>query len=381
MIATIARLISSVCCILILLQAVSGAQIPMERVLSRVKVASEGDLRGLVDLTGFPQTAEQMDFIGETCEELEKDAILENRQKYGLSEDTAFTLGICPHDDYMIAARVYAHVQRYMKAKTIILIGNAHWGEAFGIRNKIVFGNFKRWRGPYGAVSVSKIRERIISELPADSYTVNRKLAETEHSLEGIIPFLQYYNRNVEIVPIFVPYSDWKSLDRIGAELAKVVSGICRDNGWELGRDLAVLISTDGQHYGDYGWSYYDYHPHGCTAEGYAKAAALDKRLVNTYLTGGMNSDKVHGLFAELVDERDISNYKVTWCGRFAAPFGVNFAVHLAKDAENRTLNGSFLRHGSSLSDPWLPLRAYGLGLTSDTNFHNFVTYIAVGYK
>ncbi|MEZ5000386.1 MAG: AmmeMemoRadiSam system protein B [Bacteroidales bacterium] len=36
-------------------------------------------------------------------------------------------------------------------------------------------------------------------------YLVNDSMHNIEHSLESMVPFLQYYNREVEIVPILVP--------------------------------------------------------------------------------------------------------------------------------------------------------------------------------
>ena len=357
------------------------AQIPMDRVLSRVTVPAEGDTRGLVDTVGFPHRADQMDFIGPLCEKLEQQAIAENQKKHNLTDDTAFIFGICPHDDYKLAARVYVQVQRYIKAKTVILIGNAHWSEAFGIRNKLVFGDFNYWRGPYKPVKISAIRDQIVAKLSPDHRVVNRTVVATEHSLEALIPFLQYFNRDVEIVPILIPFTDWKTMNEMGADLARVVTEIIKNNGWSLGRDIAVLCSTDGQHYGDYGWSYYNYHPFGCDADGYKKATALDNKMIDEYLVGPAQLEKIHHLFTSLVDQNDISNYKVTWCGRFSVSFASNFAIRLTKQVENRKLTGTFLGYGSSLSDQWLPLEKYNLGLTGDANLHHFVTYFAVGFN
>jgi MEMO1 family protein len=353
----------------------------MQNVLNRVVVPSQGDMRGLVDIVGFPQKPDQMDFIGKTCEDLERTAILANQKQLGLTENSALICGVSPHDDYMLAGRVYAHIQRYMRAHTVILIGNAHWSETFGVRNKLIVGDFKRWRGPYGPVPVSSAQDAITSKLAASSYTVNRKLVETEHSLEAEIPYLQYYNRKVEIIPILIPFSDWKTIDRLARELAQAVSQVARENKWKLGTDLAVLCSTDGQHYGDYGWSYYNYHPYGCDADGYKKAMAFDVKAINDYLVGKASSERVQALFSELVDPTDLSKAKVTWCGRFAAPFGIDFAIHLGRLLENRDLTGSLLRTGSSLSDPWLPLQKFNLGATSDANLHHFVTYFSLGFK
>jgi hypothetical protein len=108
---------------------------------------------------------------------------------------------------------------------------------------------------------------------------------------------------------------------------------------------------------------------------------ALDERLLTSYLAGPPASERLAGLFGELVDQADIGKYRVIWCGRFAVPFGLNFAAHLTKAASGRTLTGYVLRTGSSLSMPWLPLEEQKLGLTGDANLHHFVTYAAVGYK
>jgi len=370
-------------CLLVLLAASMNlyAQIQMDRVLSRVTIPAEANTRGLVDTVGFPHRAGQMDFIGPLCERLERQTIVANQKKYNFTDNTTLIFGICPHDDYKLAARVYLQVQRYMKAKTVILIGNAHWSEAFGIRNKLILADFKYWRGPYGPVKISAIRDQIIKKLSLRHYVVKRTVVETEHSLEALIPFLQYFNRNVEIVPILVPFTDWTTMNELGADLARVVSEIIKSNDWSLGQDIAVLCSSDGQHYGDYGWSYYDYHPYGCDADGYKKAIEFDQKMINDYLVGPAQLEKIHRLFTSLVDQHDISNYKVTWCGRFSVSFASNFAIRLAKQVENRELNGSFLGYGSSLSDPWLPLEKYHLGLTGDANLHHFVTYFALGFK
>ncbi len=356
-------------------------QIPLDRVLKRITVPSTPALRGLVDVVGFPQSAEAMTFVGDTCEQIEQREIADNQQKLGLSPGEGLVAGWCPHDDYTLAARVYAHVVRHIKAKTVILIGNAHWSEAFGVRSRLIFDDFAEWRGPFAAVRVSPLREEILKRLDPASYVVNRQIVETEHSEEALVPFLQYYDRDVQIVPILVPFMPWQDIDRLGSQLADAVAGAVKAHGWKLGRDVAVLISGDGQHYGDYGWSYYDYHPYGCDADGYKKAMELDQRLIASYLTGEMRSERVKGLFSELVDQADIGKYRITWCCRFALPFGVNFAGALTHRVEGRALTGYVLRTGSSLSTPWLGLERFKLGLTGDANLHHFVTYAAVGYK
>ncbi len=368
-------------CAAVLMTTSISAQIPMERVLKRVAVPGDGRTRGLVDIVGFPQTASEMTTIGDAVERAEREEIAANQRRFGLADDSALVAAWCPHDDYAIAARVYAHVQRYMKARRVILVGNAHWSETFGVRSRLIFDDYGAWRGPYGPVMVSSLREEILRAMPAASVTVNRTMAATEHSLEGLVPYLQYYNRGVEIVPIMVPVMPWSDIEARAAELSKAVAAVARQHGWVLGRDVAVLVSGDGQHYGDYGWSYYAYHPFGCDADGYKQAMAQDDRLVTSYLSGPIEAGKLQGLFEELVDRQDVGKYRVTWCGRFAVPFGVRFASLLAQALEGRALQGMALRSGSSIAFPWLQVPGSTLGLTGDANLHHFVTYQAVGFK
>src|SRR5512142_690346 len=178
----------------LLVSARPTGQIPLDRVLKRITVPSTQTLRGLVDTVGFAHTAEQMTTIGDMCEKLEAAQIAANAKKMGLANGEGVVAGWCPHDDYALAGPVYANITRAIKAKTVILVGNAHWSEAFGVRSKIIFDDFPEWRGPYSPVRVSPLREEILKKLPASSYVVNRQISETEHSLEAIVPFLQYYN-------------------------------------------------------------------------------------------------------------------------------------------------------------------------------------------
>ncbi|NOY38236.1 MAG: AmmeMemoRadiSam system protein B [Chlorobi bacterium] len=368
-------------CCFILTPLFAMAQIPMEKILNRVTIPPEGDLRGLVDTIGFPHTAEQMDFIARYTAEAEKQEMEANRNKFNFNGKTSFIYAISPHDDYMLAARNYVHIYPYIKANTVILIGNAHWSEAFGIRNRLILGDFRYWRGPYGPVKVSPLREELIGSMPPEDIKISRTIIETEHSLEALIPFLQYYNRNVEIIPILIPFTGWDQMNQLGKKLAQTVAAIMKKKGLTLGKDLAILCTTDGQHYGDYGWSYYNFHPFGCDADGYKQSMKLDETLVNNYLTGPLSVSNIHDLYGKLINEQNISEYKVTWCGRFSVTFSADFATRLTLAMEDRTPVMYFLSHGSCLSDPWLPLKDKGMGVTADANLHRFVTYIAIGGK
>jgi len=95
---------------LMMVPVFTGAQIPMERILNRVSVPAEGNLRGLVDTIGFAHTEEQIEFIVRYCEQAEKQDLEADRIKYNLDDQTSFIYAISPHDDYMLAARNYIHI-------------------------------------------------------------------------------------------------------------------------------------------------------------------------------------------------------------------------------------------------------------------------------
>jgi hypothetical protein len=82
------------------------------------------------------------------------------------------------------------------------------------------------------------------------------------------------------------------------------------------------------------------------------------------------------------VDSEDVTQYKITWCGRFSVPFGLNVASRLTEELENRPLVGTLLDYGTSVSEASLDLEPLGgLGSTAPNNLHHFVGYAAIGYR
>ncbi len=356
------------------------AQIPKKELLQRITIPAQKDLRGLVDLVGFPHTWDQMDEAARLLEDAEKDALLKNQKKYSFSENTPFAAGICPHDDYFFAGRGYTQVLRHIKAPRVVIFGVCHWAKTFGAENQFVFDDFKWWRGPYGKVPISPLREDIIRRLKPEDRMVSREIQSVEHSIEALVPFLQYFNRSVEIVPILVPYMKWERMDELAGRMASTLKNIMQEKHWTLGKDLALLISTDCVHYGDYGWSYYNYCPFGVDADGYKKGVKQDLSLVRNHLAGKLESRRIRDFYWKCVDRKDPYTYRITWCGRFSVPAGLDVLFHLVNDLKLKPIKGMLLRYGTSLSFPALPFRKLGLGTTYDSNLHHWVGWTSIGY-
>ncbi len=341
------------------------------------KALSDDSVRGLVDTVGFAVTPAQIEAVVKLSEGLEADSLAREDKLYR----KPWIAGISPHDDYLYAGQVYVHIMRNLTAKRVILFGVAHKAWKWKVDNKLIFDNFKAWRGPYGPVPVSDIRERIIRQLPQDYYLVSNTYQGEEHSLEALIPFLQYYNRRVEIVPILIPYMQWGRMDSLATAFSQAMDKIITENHWEPGKDIAVLISTDCCHYGDQDWGGSNYAPFGCDLAGYQQAVAREYDIIDSYLTGPIQPERLEKMLYRLVDKNDVHQYKITWCGRFSVPFGLDFLFQLTRKEHIPPLRGHLLRCDNSVSLGELPVKSLGLGQTAVSNLHHWVGYVAMGYR
>lgn len=216
-------------------------------------------------------------------------------KRLGISDESNglnWKAAISPHDNYKYAGRLYHESLRGINAANIILIGVAHRARNYDLQDKIIFANHTHWESPYDTLKVSSIKSDIIRRLPAETFIVHDSMHVIEHSLEAIIPFLHRKNRNVEIVPILVPYINYETIDRISADLAEAVNAILIERNWEYGKDLAIVISNDAVHYGDQEWGGSDLAPHGTDEKGTETARQYDLEIIENALTQELTSEK-----------------------------------------------------------------------------------------
>jgi AmmeMemoRadiSam system protein B len=350
----------------------------MERMMG---LPSQGDrIRGVRDTVGFVISAEQADAVIGLAVQAEAASLREQDQRLGSSAEAGFLGGVCPHDDHLYASRVYVHLTQRITAPRVLLVGVFHRARYWDLENRLVFDAFESWHGPWKPVPVDPLREELVKALPPDSVVVDNAMHGLEHSLEAIVPFLQYRNRDVSIVPILAPYMNWEQLSRLSDELADALAAIMERRDWVLGRDLAIVVSSDAVHYGED----FDHAPFGVDAQAYLRALEREHELVERHLAGTLEPSRLRGLLYELVDESDVRRYRLPWCGRFSVPFGLEL---LRKTAQRNGLpvpRGHLLRYGTSLSEPEPAVtdtvRQAGLGYTAPSNFHHWVGYAALGY-
>jgi len=174
---------------------------------------------------------------------------------------------------------------------------------------------------------------------------------------------------------------DWDRMHALAGELASVLADLAREEKWVPGSDVAVLISVDCSHYGDEGWGGSDYAPFGADGHGYDLAVSRERDLIDAHLTGPVRPGKLQGLFLRLVDPEDVYQYRITWCGRFSVPFGLDCLQQFLEEIGRPAPEGVFLRYDTSIGLGRMPLEDIGLGVTAPASLHHWVGYAALGYR
>lgn len=345
-----------------------------------ISAMAQKKIRQPVDTVGFATKSWQMDSVIERIHGTDS-ACFDVMQMYSMDSSTLFRLAICPHDDYAYAGYLYERLIPHIKTKTVILLGVAHKAKKFNIENKIVFDSFDEWKEPYGNIKASELRNEIMKNLPSDCYIVHDSLQQAEHSVEAIIPFLQYHNRNVQIVPILIPYMSFDVMVKYASLLAVAINGMMKENNLKWGKDIAIIISNDAVHYGDVDWGGRNYAEFGCDSLGYMDAMIKETKIANTILLGDLDTSKIHDFFNYLVQPGNWREYQWPWCGRYSVPFGLLTGLYLSRNENTEPLQGIKMGCSSSLVYKSLPVEDLQMGKTAIATLHHWVGYVAIGYK
>ncbi len=202
-----------------------------------------------------------------------------------------------------------------------------------------------------------------------------------EHSLEALLPFLQYYNRNIRIIPILVPYMSYERMQEISTPLAKAIADVMQKHHLIWGNDYSLVISTDAVHYGDEGWGVNNFAFFGTDSAGLKAAIHHEHEIISNTLTGVLTPERIRRFTLYTVRKDDYKKYKWTWCGRYSVPFGLLSAWHLQQLTGTPPLSGELAGYRNSTDHPPIPVQDLNMGVTAPANIHHWVGYAAVGYK
>lgn len=144
---------------------------------------------------------------------------------------------VSPHAGYIYSGPVAGAVISRVKFKdTFIILGPNH----SGMGKPLSIMTEGTWETPLGPVEIdSELAKQILAasrHLEEDS-----KAHEHEHSIEVQIPFLQYFKKDIQFVPITLAYSSGATFKEIGKEIAQAVK--------DLNREAVIIASSDMTHY------------------------------------------------------------------------------------------------------------------------------------
>jgi AmmeMemoRadiSam system protein B len=331
----------------------------------------------MVDTVGFAHLGWQVDSVVNRISRTFPNELAAAK----ISPGTAWRVAISPHDDYTYASWQYPALLKNIKAKTVIIFGVAHKARQLNISDKIVFDSFPWWHGPYQSIKVSSFREELMGALPKELYLVSDSLQRIEHSVESMLPILQHFNREVEIVSILVPFMNAGKMAEISRPLASAIAKTMKARRLEWGKDVALLITTDAVHYGDEDWGGKNMAPFGADSAGYVKAVAKEHLIIDSCLVGEPSSEKIRKFIGITVKPDDYKEYQWTWCGRYSLPLGLMVALELQKETNGPPLNGRYIGYTTSIDHQPLPVGDLRMGKTANATIRHWVGYASVAYE
>jgi AmmeMemoRadiSam system protein B len=304
---------------------------------------------------------------------------LESREET-IADPHPIVAGISPHDDYLYAGRVYFPLFRALKTKEVVIFGVTHGTvrkEIGNPQNVVIFDDFALWKGVRGDVDLSPLRSYLRTLLPPGIVQTNNTAQGLEHSIEALLPFVQYYNPAIRITPIMVTAMPFETMDAITDTLSALIARYALDRGLVLGSDIAFLISSDANHYG----ADFQNTPFGVDVHAHEQGTSLDLKLAGTYLTGTLSREGIRDLTLQLCGKTFSDPSNALWCGRYSVPFGMLAALKTVKRMSGSGLRGTMLRYSDTYSEGVLPLTRTGMGLTAPFSLKHWVGFFSIAYS
>jgi len=324
-------------------------------------------IRPLKDTIGFAQYTWQMD------------SLMARITRSGWKKETGnpWNMVICPHDDYTYVGKLYPELLQNIKAPNLILIGVAHKAAQLGIEDSLVFDSYSAWKGPWKNVPVSPVREELFQLLKGKYAIINDSLQKVEHSVEAMIPFLQYFNKDINIVPILVPAMNPDRMDTCGKALSEAIREVAARHKWEWGTDYAIVVTTDAVHYGNEDWGGVNRAYYGCDDKGNLRARNHEADIIDSCLNGDVSPEKIRMFNSFTLNKENFREYKWTWCGRYSVPVALYTAYYLNK---GKLLSGELIGYSTSITSAHIPVDDIAMGRTAIATDCHWVGYASLGY-
>ncbi|CAK8711717.1 MEMO1 family protein H206_02796 [Candidatus Electrothrix aarhusensis] len=147
---------------------------------------------------------------------------------------------LSPHAGYVYSGGVAGETfSRINIPETVILLGPNHHGQYHNQRMPLAVGT-QDWDMPLGRVPLAKdLAQDLLSS--SALFTADDTPHIYEHSLEVQVPFLQYFQKNLQILPVVVSPLSLQQCHQAATELAQAIQ--------HSNRPTLLVASTDMTHY------------------------------------------------------------------------------------------------------------------------------------
>ena len=144
---------------------------------------------------------------------------------------------ISPHAGFIYSGKVAGSVYSSIKIpETVILIGPNHTGE--GPPASIMTKGC--WKSPFGLIEIDeKLAQILVDSEPIFKNDTQAHIKE--HSLETQIPFLQFFRKNIKIVPICLKRIGFDQCTQIGQSIAGSIK--------KYDKEILIVASSDMSHF------------------------------------------------------------------------------------------------------------------------------------
>lgn len=328
-------------------------------------------IRPIRDNVGFCWNAEEMNQFMNYL----------SKEDHARSADQSKNLfaAISVHDDYLYAGNIYYPLYKNIKTKEVVIFSVTHGTvrkEMGPLSNIIILDEFDKWHGPYNDVEISPLREIIKSELPKEDFIVSNKAHEIEHSIEALVPFLQYYNRDIKITPIMITQMSYEKMDGITDRLSKIILNYMKEKNLKPGKDIFFLTSNDANHYGED----FNNSPYGMDAVAHKTATENDMKIILKGLVSEVTTEKIKNTANDLWPDPENKKVVPLWCGRYPIVFGLQTILKVAEDLDNKKVYGTLFKYSDTFTEKVLPVKNTSMGLTAVFSYKHWCAWFTEGF-
>lgn len=146
---------------------------------------------------------------------------------------------LMPHAGYIYSGETAARTAALLpKVSTAIILGPNHTGQG----SRCAVSDAEAWETPLGLVPVNReLSEQIVEQCSDASF--NNQAHAAEHSIEVLLPFLQFEHTMEQLVAISVSLWDVQKLKKLGTVLSEVVK--------HSREPILLITSSDMNHFED----------------------------------------------------------------------------------------------------------------------------------